>query len=251
MTLPSGWSESKPGGMAINPDPIYGGIIDRGIVDQRWFVIHNDPELPDVIDELDSRDEALAAFREKLHTHVSSKMAEYAWMVGVGQMVVADQVKAIRPGAHEQQLPTAELTGQIKSAIDAGVSPDDLAAAIWGAGSTWASVAASYARTGVDLSKAWSAAGFELACLGGDSYGLCKQVDGVAFVLTDYMESRLPNPDFRLHAAAYSSDGEFIDIELPDGNLAFVTANLDAWTSMAHEHLDSAEQSHRMKGPGM
>ena len=219
MTLPSGWSESKPGGMAINPDPIYGGIIDRGIVDQRWFVIHNDPELSEIIDDLASRDEALAAFIEKLHTHVSSKMAE--------------------------------LTGQIKSAIDAGVSPDNLAAAIWGAGSTWASVAASYARTGVDLSKAWSAAGFELACLGGDSYGLCKQVDGVAFVLTDYMESRLPNPDFRLHAAAYSSDGEFIDIELPDGNLAFVTANLDAWTSMAHEHLDSAEQSHRMKGPGM
>ncbi len=31
--LPEGWTEASPGGLATNPDPLTGGIIDRAIVD--------------------------------------------------------------------------------------------------------------------------------------------------------------------------------------------------------------------------
>jgi hypothetical protein len=30
--LPAGWSESHPGGLASNPDPVWGGIIDKTIL---------------------------------------------------------------------------------------------------------------------------------------------------------------------------------------------------------------------------
>lgn len=37
--LPPGWTESAPGGMATNTDPIAGGIVDKEIVSGEWFVI--------------------------------------------------------------------------------------------------------------------------------------------------------------------------------------------------------------------
>ena len=254
MSLPSGWSESRPDGMAINPDPIYGGIIDRGIVDQRWVVIHNDPELSGIIDDLASREDAVAAFNEKLHSHIAIQMAKYASSVGVGERVVPELIKTkvqAGEGNSGQLLSGVALPEQISRALATGVTPDELAGAIWGEGTTWVYVAASYARTSDELAKVWEGAGFELACLGGDSYGLCASAAGVQFVLTDNAESSCPNPDFRLHAAAYSQDGEFIDVELPAGNLAAGADSLEDWASMALERLDSAEQSRRMKGPGM
>lgn len=254
MSLPSGWSESRPDGMAINPDPIYGGIIDRGIVDQRWFVIHNDPELPEIIDDLASREDAFAAFNEKLHTHIATKMAKYASSVGVGEIAVPELIKSKvsdQQGVQRMLQTATELPGQICLALAVGVTPDELASAIWGEGTTWVSVAASYARSDVELAMVWEGAGFELACLGGDSYGLCAVAGEVQFVLTDYAESSRPNPDFKLHASAYSREGQFIDVALPDGNLFAAADSLEDWASMALERLDSAEQSRRMKGPGM
>lgn len=49
-----------PGGMLTSRDPDRGGIIDRRIVDGRWFAVSNRPGL-DVPGDYATRDEALAA----------------------------------------------------------------------------------------------------------------------------------------------------------------------------------------------
>ena len=59
--LPPGWTESKPGGLATNTDPIEGGIIDVAIVSDEWFVIFNaDPLSP--MEGFKTRDDAFAAW---------------------------------------------------------------------------------------------------------------------------------------------------------------------------------------------
>ncbi len=60
-TLPAGWTEVWPGGLATNPDPLLGGIIDRADVSGLWFVIFSRIDLP-VLDGLASRDLAFDAF---------------------------------------------------------------------------------------------------------------------------------------------------------------------------------------------
>lgn len=42
--LPEGWSEG-PRGMATNPDPVRGGIVDRPLIGGDWFVIANDDDI--------------------------------------------------------------------------------------------------------------------------------------------------------------------------------------------------------------
>jgi len=64
-TLPKGWSESRPGALATNPDPALGGIIDRQIVSGEWFIIFNNRAIPDV-EGLPSRDQAFATFQASM-----------------------------------------------------------------------------------------------------------------------------------------------------------------------------------------
>ncbi len=63
--LPEGWSESRPGGMMTNPDPVNGGIIDAAFGSCEWFVIFNRNDLP-TLEGFASRNEALAAIRREL-----------------------------------------------------------------------------------------------------------------------------------------------------------------------------------------
>lgn len=63
--LPIGWTESTPGGMAINPDSQIGGIIDQAIADNKWFIIFNTDRLVSV-DRLESRNEAFEIFAKKI-----------------------------------------------------------------------------------------------------------------------------------------------------------------------------------------
>lgn len=63
--LPPDWSEVRPGGMATNPDPQFGGIIDSAIVSGLWFAIFHDDALP-VLDGFSTRAEAIEAFKAAL-----------------------------------------------------------------------------------------------------------------------------------------------------------------------------------------
>lgn len=62
-SLPPGWTESTPGGLATNKDPVNGGIIDKNI--EGWFVIFNDDNLK-ALDGFANRIEAFSAFFEVL-----------------------------------------------------------------------------------------------------------------------------------------------------------------------------------------
>lgn len=70
--LPEGWSESSPGGLAANPDPINGGIIDRAIVSGEWFIVFNRDDLPS-LDGFSSRDDAFRAVAECLQRGIEEE----------------------------------------------------------------------------------------------------------------------------------------------------------------------------------
>lgn len=59
--LPPGWTESRPGGLATNPDPNIGGIIDRTFVHNDWFIVFHRDEL-EVLEGFASRELAFEAF---------------------------------------------------------------------------------------------------------------------------------------------------------------------------------------------
>ncbi|WP_347990332.1 strawberry notch-like NTP hydrolase domain-containing protein [Methylomonas sp. AM2-LC] len=61
-SLPDGWTESEPGGLVTNPDPISGGIIDSEILSGNWFVIPNNDAIAH-INDLGSRSEAIKALQ--------------------------------------------------------------------------------------------------------------------------------------------------------------------------------------------
>ena len=63
--LPDDWSEASPGGLASNPDPITGGIIDRNIASGEWFVIFHNEALP-TLEGIATRDQAVAAFMQTM-----------------------------------------------------------------------------------------------------------------------------------------------------------------------------------------
>lgn len=78
--LPDGWSEASPGGLATNPDPITGGIIDRTIACGEWFVIFHNEDLS-TLEGFATRDQAFAACLLTLKTASPSPRPapEAAW----------------------------------------------------------------------------------------------------------------------------------------------------------------------------
>lgn len=63
--LPEGWTEAFPGGLATNTDPVKGGIIDKVMLAEEWFVIFERDDLP-VLDGFASRDEAFRAHEQAI-----------------------------------------------------------------------------------------------------------------------------------------------------------------------------------------
>lgn len=74
MTLPHGWTEATPGGMACNPDPLCGGIIDKPFISGDWFIVFNRAELP-LADGFASREDAFDAFFATLSAQESNQSA--------------------------------------------------------------------------------------------------------------------------------------------------------------------------------
>lgn len=70
-SLPPGWTEATPGGLATNTDPVSGGIVDTEIASGKWFVIPEDSSLGK-LEGFDSRAEAFKALADA----VAAKAAE-------------------------------------------------------------------------------------------------------------------------------------------------------------------------------
>lgn len=64
MSILETWSEG-PGGMLASSDPASGGIIDRTILGNEWFVIFNRDSL-DTLEGFTTRDDAVKAATEAL-----------------------------------------------------------------------------------------------------------------------------------------------------------------------------------------
>lgn len=66
-SLPVGWTESTPGGLATNRDPINGGIVDKQMVSGEWFFIPEN-EAVTKMEGFATRDEAFAALAQAVAT---------------------------------------------------------------------------------------------------------------------------------------------------------------------------------------
>lgn len=53
------WTHLAPQGMATNPHPEFGGIVDYRLCDGRWFAIANSDEIPSA-EDFATKEEALA-----------------------------------------------------------------------------------------------------------------------------------------------------------------------------------------------
>lgn len=73
--LPPGWKEAYPGGMATNPDPVTGGIIDQNKQSGYWFIIFGNDRIPQADGFLMRRD-AFKAFFAALAAAPEDKPAE-------------------------------------------------------------------------------------------------------------------------------------------------------------------------------
>lgn len=242
MTLPCGWTETFPGGMATCPDPLYGGIVDSRMSDGLWFIVFHDDEL-DCLEGMSSREAAMAKFHECLNSVLADRMDQLSGlqgapiqaaagcllelMVAQGGSTDADYSVARSKCRDLQALPFAE---QIKAALDGGVSPDRLAQAIWGEAATWPSVQASYARPQHDIAIEWAKAGFQIANTGGDDWAAIATSDGVAFFICDYAQSRSPNPDYALSMTAYDAlTGESLNFTDVVESLKDAQAKMAGW----------------------
>lgn len=262
MKLPDGWNEASPGGLATNAHPLYGGIVDRQIVDSSWFVVFNEAQL-DPIEALASREAAFAAFHDALHAYIAGRMARYADLSGCAEGAITGCMfeRLVKDGgstdaAHSvargkckaiQDLPPEE---QIKAALDGGVAADRLAGAIWGENATWASVRTSYERPQHETAALWDQAGFEIISTGGGFWAAAITVEGVNFLLTDYSESRTPNPDYSLNVGGYKAEtGDYLDFSVTVESLQDAMYQMANWAASLQDRLHGAEPA--SKAPGL
>jgi hypothetical protein len=71
-----GWIHSSADGIATNPDPIIGGIIDHAIASGKWFVIPNNNELLPG-DGFASKDDAFTFLNDQItKLNLEPEMAE-------------------------------------------------------------------------------------------------------------------------------------------------------------------------------
>lgn len=69
------WTHLAPQGMATNPHPEFGGIIDYRLNDGRWFVIANDDAIPSA-EDFASKEEAFAHLKAEI-ARVAKTRSQY------------------------------------------------------------------------------------------------------------------------------------------------------------------------------
>lgn len=249
--LPSGWQESSPGGLVTNTDEMNGGIIDRALMTDEWFVIFNRAGM-EPVDGLKSRSEAFEAFAAAMakepemlsNAEIAKSISKAAETLGCAQSTVFELYRGWMEGQGRsiprsaQRLEKWAVVDQIKASLDAGITPDQIAQAIWGEGSTWTQVSASYSLPVEEIDSVWEGAGFEVCSTGGGFWAAVKSVDGIDFWLTDYAESRTPNPSHFLNVAAYvAGSGEHLGFTNEAKNLQDALAKIPEWSSALQGEL--------------
>lgn len=259
MNLLQGWSETRANGMAINADPVLGGIVDQNIASGKWFVVFNHADIESV-EGFDSRDAAFEAFYAALNDHVSAQMAGYGGSAGIAQYAIPDILHRLHDSQGEASsvklsvdgimaVTESPLRDQLRYALDAGITADQLSSAIWGDGQSWSAVCESYGRGQESLVTAWEEEGFELSSTGGGFWALFKNVAGFTFMVTDYAESATPNPDFPLFVAPYSSEGECLGDSMRAVNLADASSKAESWVNEQGHRYDVGARPAGPSGP--
>ncbi len=100
--LPTGWTESSPGGLATSKDPISGGMIDKEIASGKWFVIPENGSI-EKMEGFATRKQAFDALEQMAARAASDKaVEEHNRLVAVGNEAV--------PGVRLQD---AEIAGKL------------------------------------------------------------------------------------------------------------------------------------------
>lgn len=90
-----------------------------------------------------------------------------------------------------------------------------------------------------NLEQVWADNGFEIANTGGDCWAAMCQVDGVEFWLTDYNESREPDPYAQLSVGAYvPNSGEWLQFSTEVASLAQALPQLVKWAADLAEKVN-------------
>lgn len=111
--LPAGWTEQSPGGMATNKDPENGGIVDKVIGVNEWFVVFN-REGMETIDGLASRADAFRAFAAAIEKADSRPVA--------GADFTIQQVASAMARWDKESVPYSipEINNAVNFAVDQG-----------------------------------------------------------------------------------------------------------------------------------
>lgn len=108
-----------------------------------------------------------------------------------------------------------------------------------------------------DFSATWKADGYEINSTGGGFYAAMKTVDGVEFWVTDYDESRNPNPSHPLSVGAYiPNSGEWLQFTKQVADKAEADAALEGWAKDLQPALSAAAEEEQVQAtaksaPGM
>jgi hypothetical protein len=86
------------------------------------------------------------------------------------------------------------------------------------------------------------AKGYALTSTGGGFWAAIKVLNGVEFWVTDYDESRYPDPTRQLNVGAYRpNSGEWLEFTRTASNLTDVERELESWSAALQEALSAPE----------
>ena len=82
------------------------------------------------------------------------------------------------------------------------------------------------------IEQVWAENGFEVVNTGGNCWAAIRQVDGVEFWLTDYNETRDPDPAAKLLVGAYApNSGDWLEFSTDVESLAQALPQFAKWAA--------------------
>ena len=124
--LPEGWTESRPGALATNPNPDRGGIIDAEMGTDKWFYIPNREGIEPSNAVFETRGEALQALQkvlmlDDLRRELATKPTPAEQAVKSARNSITGAIDAIDEWPNEQGAATARNDARLAlNALDDG-----------------------------------------------------------------------------------------------------------------------------------